>query len=109
MALLRQVGGLAHDIVASLVYLGDEEGLRGGSLSVGLMVCALLLAQGDAVTDGHGVGGAYAAQAKVALDATLHLAPVVGAHDIGTAGVAHDDAVQRGLVVLVLCHRLRRS
>ena len=77
--------------------------------SLALLLGSLADRDGDMVAYGNGVGGADAADAEVALNLALELLPGGGLDDVVRAGVAHDDAVQRGLVVLVLCHRLRRS
>ena len=88
VALLREVRGFPHNVVAPFVHLGDVGRLR-----------VARLRDGHAVAHGHGVGRAYAAQAEVSLHLAVHGLPAVRAHRVDASGRFDNFSVHRVTVV----------
>ena len=77
LALLRQVGGAAYYIVAPVAHGGYHAfaACAGRYLHV--------------VANGHGVGGAYAAQAEISAHGAFHLLAAVSAHGVRASRSAY--------------------
>ena len=81
MALLGEVGGAPHDVVAPVVDGGDER------LPLGVDT------DFHTVAHGHGVGGPYTFEAEVAFHLAVHLTPIVGEDGVPESCVLDDCAV----------------
>ena len=80
VALLGEIGGLAYDIVAALLDVGDI----GNAID--------RLSEHNPVAYSHRVGATYAFEPEVALDAAIDEVAFIGLHDILAAGVLDYDS-----------------
>ena len=78
MALFREVRCFAYDVVAPRIDGGNP---------------FAVVAYGDTVAYRHGVGGADAFEAEIALYAAFHHLSVIGADDVAAAGISYYGAV----------------
>ena len=96
VCLLRQLGGAAHDVVATVAHIVDDAG------------AVVLQLNQHTVAHRHGVGLLVAPQAVVAAQAAVHGAALRG-HTIPAAGGAHHQPLQppgtyRGVTLTVIRH-----